>query len=97
MSKPLVDTWLNNGLTPALMRISQPGLISGPSQPSKVVYSRPGDTACVQTRTRLELRDLSRSHYAVQGTAVAKKYGDIDKNFDPEVLKEVGRLDHSAP
>ena len=97
MGKPLVDTWLNNGITPALTMISQPGFISGPSQSSKVVYSRPGDTACVQTRTRLELRDLSRSHYAVQGTAVAKKYGDIDKIFDPEVLKGVGRLDHSAP
>lgn len=97
MGKPLVDTWLNNGITPALTMISQPGFISGPSQSSKVVYSRPGDTVCVQTRTRLELRDLSRSHYAVQGTAVAKKYGDIDKIFDPEVLKGVGRLDHSAP
>ena len=72
MSKPLIGTWLNNGLTPALMRINQPGFISGPSQSSKVGYSRPGDSACVQTRTRLELRDLSRPHYAVQGTAVEK-------------------------
>lgn len=97
MGKPLIDTWLNHGTTPSLMRISPSGFISGPSQSSEVVYSRPGDSTCVQTRDRLELRDLSRSHDVVQGIAVAKKYSDMEKLLGSEVLNDVGRLNHPAP
>ena len=54
-------------------------------------------SACVQTQGRLELRDLSRSHDVVQGTAVAKKYSDMEKLLGSEVLNDVGRLNHPAP
>ena len=82
---------------------SPPGFISGHyySQSSEVVYSRPGDSECVllhvQTRDRLELRDLSRSHDVVQGIAVAKKFSDMEKLLGSEVLNDVGRLNHPAP
>ena len=79
------------------MKISPPGFISGPSQSSEVVYSRPGDSACVQTRDRLELRNLSRSHDVVQGIAVAKKYPDMEKLLGSVVLNDLGTLNHPAP
>ena len=97
MGKCPVDTWLNNGLTAALMQISPPGFRSGPSQSSEVTYSQPEDSGCPQSRARLLLRDLSRSHDVVQGIAVAKKYEDISKLLGDEVLNQVGPLNHPAP
>ena len=97
MGKRLLDTWLNNGVTPALMQVNPPGFVSGPSQSSEVVYSRPGENACVQARSRLVLRDLSRSHDVQQGIAVAKKYEDMSRLLGSDVLNEIGPLNHPSP
>ena len=97
MGKQLLDTWLNTGVTPALMQVNPPGFISGPSQSSEVIYSIPGEKLCAQARSRLLLRDLSRSHDVQQGIAVAKKYGDMPKLLDSEVLKESGPVNHPPP
>lgn len=92
-----VETWLNNGLTPALMQINPPGFVSGPSQSSEVTYSQPEEGASTQSRMRLLLRDLSRSHDVVQGIAVAKKYEDMSRLLGTEVLNQIGPLNHPAP
>jgi hypothetical protein len=92
-----VDTWLNNGLTPALMQINLPGFVSWSSQSSEVTYSQPEEGASTQSRMRLLLRDLSRSHDVVQGIAVAKKYEDMSKLLGTEVLNQIGPLNHPAP
>ena len=65
-------TWLEMGLTAALMQINPPGFVSGPSQSSEVTYSQPRDDASGQSQIRLLMRDLSRAHDVQQGIAVAK-------------------------
>ena len=88
------DTWLGMGLTAALMQISPPGFVSGPSQSSEVTYTQPDDDASHQSQMGLWQRDLSRSHDVKQGTAVAKYYENMPTLLGQEVLKEIGKLDH---
>ena len=40
------------------------------------------------------MRDLSGAHDVQQGIAVAKKYEDMPKLLDPEVLNGIGLLNH---
>ena len=95
--KKLESTWLSMGLTSALMQMNPPGFISGPSQSSEVTYSQPREDACVQSQMRLVLRDLSRAHDVQQGIAVAKKYENMPKLLGPEVLNQIGPLNHPTP
>ena len=87
-------TWLEMGLTAALMQINPPGFVSGPSQSSEVTYSQPRDDASSQSQIRLLMRDLSRAHDVQQGIAVAKKYEDMPKLLEHEVLNGIGPLNH---
>ncbi len=88
------DTWLGIGLTAALMQINPREFVSGPSQSSEVTYSQPDNDASLQSQTRLLLWDLSRSHDVQQGIAVAKWYENMPKLLGPEVLKQIGLLNH---
>ena len=92
-----VDTWLNIGLTAALMQINPPGFVSWPSRSSEVAYSQPREGACTQSWIRSSLRDLSRSRDVAQGIAVAKKYGEMSKLLGTKVMNQIGELNHAAP
>ena len=69
-------------------------IVSGPSQSSEVTYSQPRDDASGQSQIRLLMRDLSRAHDVQQGIAVAKKYEDMPKLLEHEVLNGIGPLNH---
>ena len=97
MEKCLVDMWLNNRLTAALMQISPPGLRSGPSHSPEVTYSQPGESACAQNRIQLLSRDLSRSNDVAEGIAVAKKYEDRSTLPGIGVLNQIGPSNHPSP
>ena len=56
-----------------------------------------GQEAIVCFRSRLVLRDLSRSHDVQQGIAVAKKYEDMSRLLGSDVLNEIGPLNHPSP
>jgi hypothetical protein len=42
----------------------------------------------------LLLRDISRAHDVQQGMAAAKKYENMPKLLGPEVLNQIGLLNH---
>ena len=79
------------------MQMNPPGFTSGPSQSSEVTYSQPREDACAKSQMRLVLRDLSRAHDVQQGIAVAKKYENMPKLLGPEVLNQIGPLNHPNP